>query len=277
MQVRKTRILFADDEPGIRLTLPLILEQEGFAVSVAGTVAEALAYINRDKFDVLLADLNIGEKGDGFTLISAMRRVQPSAVTLILSGYPDFATALEAIRNQVDDYLTKPAEVKHLVETIKEKARQPRRVTPLQVKRLSAILRESVDEIAAKWLSESSQNTMLSSIPLSKKERLDHVRLIIEELAKRIEAGPNVIANSKKPGATTHGRERFEQGYTTQRIAIEARLLHIVLSRVLHKHFLSVDMSTCISDMMLMGEALHEEFEESIRAFEEQSSFGQTA
>jgi len=277
MQVRKTRILFADDEPGIRLTLPLILEQEGFAVSVAGTVAEALAYINRDKFDVLLADLNIGEKGDGFTLISAMRRVQPSAVTLILSGYPDFATALEAIRNQVDDYLTKPAEVKRLVETIKEKAKQPRRVTPIQVKRLSAILRESVDEIAAKWLSESSQNTMLSSIPLSKKERLDHVRLIIEELAKRIEAGPNVIANSKKPGATTHGRERFEQGYTTQRIAIEARLLHIVLSRVLHKHFLSVDMSTCISDMMLMGEALHEEFEESIRAFEEQSSFGQTA
>jgi ActR/RegA family two-component response regulator len=277
MQERKTRILFADDEPSIRLTLPVILEQEGFEVSVAGTVAEALAYINRDKFDVLLADLNIGEKGDGFTLISAMRRVQPSAVTLILTGYPDFATALEAIRNQVDDYLTKPAEVKHLVETIKEKAKQPRRVTPIQVKRLSAILRESVDDITDEWLRETSQNTMLSSIPLSTKERLDHVRLIIEELAKRIEAGPNVIANSKKPGATTHGRERFEQGYTARRIAIEARLLHIVLSRVLHKHLLSVDMSTCISDMMLMGEGLHEEFEESIRAFEEQSSFGQTA
>ena len=103
MQERKTRILFADDEPGIRMTLPLILEQEGFEVSMAATVAEALAYINRDSFDVLLADLNIGEKGDGFTLISAMRRVQPSAVTLILTGYPDFATALEAIRNQVDD------------------------------------------------------------------------------------------------------------------------------------------------------------------------------
>jgi YesN/AraC family two-component response regulator len=277
MQERKTRILFADDEPGIRLTLPLVLEQEGFEVSVASTVAEALTYINRDKFDVLLADLNIGEKGDGFTLISAMRRVQPSAVTLILTGYPDFATALEAIRNQVDDYLTKPTDVKQLVETIKEKAKQPRRVTPIQVKRLSAILRESVDEITDEWLRETSQNSMLSSIPLSTKERLDHVRLIIEELAKRIEAGPNVIANTKKSAATTHGRERFEQGYTAQRIAIEARLLHIVLSRVLHKHLLSVDMSTCISDMMLMGEGLHEEFEESIRAFEEQSSFGQTA
>src|SRR5256885_16042780 len=131
MQERKTRILFADDEPGIRMTLPLILEQEGFEVSVAATVGEALAYINRDSFDVLLADLNIGERGDGFTLISAMRRGQPSAVTLILTGYPDFETALQAIRNQVDDYLTKPTDVRELVATIKERAMNPRRVVAL--------------------------------------------------------------------------------------------------------------------------------------------------
>ena len=277
MNERKTRILFADDEPGIRLTLPLILEQEGFEVSVAATVAEALAYINRDSFDVLLADLNIGEKGDGFTLISAMRRVQPSAVTLILTGYPDFATALEAIRNQVDDYLTKPTNVKQLVDTIKEKSKHPRRVTPIQVKRVSTILRESVDEIVDEWLRETSQNNMLSSVQLSTKERLDHIRVIIEELAKRIDSGPNVIADNKKPGATTHGRERYQQGYSARRIAIEGRLLHVVISRVLHKHLLAVDMSTCISDMMLMGEGLHEEFEESIRAFEEQSGLGQSA
>jgi len=277
MEKRKTRILFADDESGIRMTLPLILEQEGFEVSVAATVAEALVYINRDPFDVLLADLNIGERGDGFTLISAMRRVQPKAVTLILTGYPDFATALEAIRNQVDDYLTKPTDVKQLVETIKEKSKQPRRITPIQVKRVSTILRERVDEIMDEWLREANQNPALSSVQLSKKERLDHMRLIIEELAKRIEAGPNVIDNSEKQGAARHGQERYEQGYTVRRIAIEARLLHGAISRVLHKHLLSIDMSTCISDMMLMGESLHEEFEESIRAFEEQSGYTKTA
>jgi YesN/AraC family two-component response regulator len=277
MEKRKTRILFADDEPGIRLTLPLILEQEGFEVSVAATVAEAIAFINRDPFDVLLADLNIGEKGDGFTLISAMRRVQPKAVTLILTGYPDFATALEAIRNQVDDYLTKPTNIKQLVETIKEKSKQPRRVTPIQVKRISSVLRESADEIVNEWLSEAGQNPTLSSVQLSRKERLDHIRQIIEELAKRIDAGPNIIADRQNEGAVKHGQERYEQGYTARRIAIEARLLHAVISRVLHKHLLSIDMSTCISDIMLMGECLHEEFEESIRAFEEQSRHSQTA
>lgn len=277
MKKHKTRILFADDEPAIRMTLPAILQQEGFEVSVAATVAEALAYINRESYDVLLADLNIGERGDGFTLISAMRRVQPQAVTLILTGYPDFETALQAIRNQVDDYLTKPADIRHLVTTIKERSANPRRVTPIQIKRVSAILRESADEIVNEWLGEANKNTVLSSLELSKKERLDHIRLMIEELAKRIDAGPNVIADNDKKAATIHGQERFEQGYTVRRIAIEARLLHGVISRILHKHLLSIDMSTCISDIMLMGEGLHEEFEESIRAFEEQSRFPRTA
>src|SRR5690242_15072425 len=122
---RKTRILFADDEPGIRMTLPAILEMEGFEVSVAATVPEALTCLNREPFDVLLADLNIGERGDGFTLISAMRRVQPHAVTLILTGYPDFETALQAIRSQVDDYLTKPTDIKQLVSVIEKKLKQP--------------------------------------------------------------------------------------------------------------------------------------------------------
>lgn len=277
MTKSKTRILFADDEPSIRLTLPLILEQQGFEVTVAATVAEALAFINRNSFDVLLADLNIGEPGDGFTLISAMRRVQPTAVTLILTGYPDFATALQAIRNQVDDYLTKPTDVNQLVETIKEKCRDPRRVAPIQVKRISTILRENANEIVAEWLQEASQNPTLSSIPLNKKERLDHIHQIIEGLAKRIDAAPNVITNEKPTGAVKHGEARFEQGYTAGRIALEARLLHGVLSRVLHKHLLSIDMSTCISDMMVMGESLHEQFEESIKAFEEEAQYRQTA
>jgi DNA-binding response OmpR family regulator len=275
--MEKLKILFADDEPAIRITLPAILRQEGFEVSVAATVAEALAFINRESFDVLLADLNIGERGDGFTLISAMRRSQPQAVTLILTGYPDFETALQAIRNQVDDYLTKPADVRELVATIKERATNPRRVPPLQVKRVSAVLRESANEIVDEWLAETSRNTMLSSLPLSRKARLDHIRLIIEELAKRIEVGSSMVDGQGKRGATRHGQERYEQGYTVRRIVIEARLLHGVISRVLHKHLLSIDMSTFISDIMLMGEALHEEFEESIRAFEEQSGYSQPA
>src|SRR5689334_13779191 len=103
------RVLFVDDEASIRETLPAILSSHGFSVTAVGTVAEAIAKISQEKFDILLADLNIGQPADGFTVVSAMRRIQPSARTFILTGYPDFSTALEAIKRQVDDYLLKPA------------------------------------------------------------------------------------------------------------------------------------------------------------------------
>jgi len=90
-----TRLLFVDDEENIRTLLPMILRKEGFDVTVVATVPEALDFINRQKFEVLLADLNIGQAGDGFTVVSAMRRTQPEVATFILTGYPDFQSALE--------------------------------------------------------------------------------------------------------------------------------------------------------------------------------------
>ena len=138
------RLLFVDDEPSIRLTLPAILKLHGFEVSAAGTVTEALQAIQAQEFDVLLTDLNIGHPGDGFTVVSAMRSVQPDAVTIILTGYPAFETALEAIRSQVDDYIVKPANVETLVALIERKllleTRQTRRI---DLKRLSEVLQEN--------------------------------------------------------------------------------------------------------------------------------------
>jgi ActR/RegA family two-component response regulator len=57
-------------------------------------------------------------------VVNAMRSTQPNCVTLILTGYPGLETALEAIRNQVDDYLIKPADVPTLVSLIEKKLQQ---------------------------------------------------------------------------------------------------------------------------------------------------------
>src|ERR1700747_914864 len=105
----------------------MILEQHGFEGTTAANVPEAMEQLNHATFDVLLSDLNIGQPGDGFTVVSAMRRVQPEACTFILTGYPDFETALQAIRNQVDDYLLKPTDVPTLLKAIEHKllARKP--------------------------------------------------------------------------------------------------------------------------------------------------------
>jgi DNA-binding NtrC family response regulator len=118
------RVLFVDDDPSIRETLPTILRAQDFDVTSAGTVADALAEIKSAQFDVLISGLNIGQAGDGFTVVSAMRRAQPTCVILILTGHPGFEIALEALRNQVDGYLVKPAQIPTLVSLIGEKLKQ---------------------------------------------------------------------------------------------------------------------------------------------------------
>src|SRR5271170_7203412 len=102
------KLLFVDDDTALRTALGAVLTHHGFTLTAVGSVSEALEQISTQKFDVLLADLNIGEPGDGFTVVSAMRRVQPDACTFILTGYPDLETAIQGIRSQVDDYFSKP-------------------------------------------------------------------------------------------------------------------------------------------------------------------------
>ena len=99
------RVLIVDDEESIRSMLQLVLEKEGFTVTTTSTVVDALALISQSHFDILISDLNIGHPGDGFVVVSAMRRTQPDASTFILTGYPDFETALEALQQDVGDYL----------------------------------------------------------------------------------------------------------------------------------------------------------------------------
>ena len=265
--MRSPRFLFVDDEPNIRVTLPMILKQEGFDVTTAATVPEALEYITKQKFDVLLSDLNIGQPGDGFTVVSAMRRTQPEAVTLILTGYPDFETALQALRDQVDDYLTKPADIKYLIESIKQKLASPRPKLPPQAKRVSAVLRENANLIMEEWFEAILLDRDISQVDLSKKERINHMPVILRELADRMDSEQFESNHQTRETARKHGRQRREDGYGVAEIIAEGRILHNMISKTLNEHLLSIDLSTVLSDMMRLGEALHEQLEESVRAF----------
>ncbi len=134
------RVLFVDDEPSIILTMPAILKMHGFDVTSASTVNEALTHITSAQFDVLISDLNIGEPGDGFVVVGAMRRTQPQCVTIILTGFPGIEAAMEAIRRQVDDFIIKPATIPSLIRLIEEKLENPRPWKQSSNKRLSRIL-----------------------------------------------------------------------------------------------------------------------------------------
>src|ERR1019366_10074699 len=226
----KARILFVDDEASIRLTLPEILKMHGFEVRSEGTVSAALAAINEDRFDVLIADLNIGMPGDGFTVVSAMRRTQPDAVTIILTGYPAFETALEAIRSQVDDYAVKPADIEELVQVIEDKIqhREPHR--PMQKKRVATILRENTDHIVQSFREGLRGLPEVADLDLDDKALADNVSQMLGELIAILEAGDGA-QRTRLGRSSEHGRTRRIQGFTLPSLISEhGTLRHLVLN-----------------------------------------------
>lgn len=264
----KTRILFVDDEESIRTLLPMILRKEGFDVGVAASVPEALDLINREKFDILISDLNIGQPGDGFTVVSAMRRTQPQVATFILTGYPDFQSALEAIRQQVDDYLTKPADIRSLVETLKAKLANPRHIGQQPTKRVATVIRENADRILEYWLAEVNITQNLQSVKLTDKQRLNHLPLLLRSLINTLETDKIKVAGDALGAAAKYGEERAKQEYSIPMLVQEAGILHKVISRVLQECLLETEVSTLVGDAMKIGENLNAILEQSIRAFQ---------
>ncbi|MCU1271857.1 MAG: response regulator receiver protein [Acidobacteriaceae bacterium] len=126
VELTRKRLLFVDDEHGIRETLPVIMRRYGFIVTVAATVAEGIQQIQTQEFDLLLCDLNIEHYGDGYDVIRAVRKFNSDCVIIILTAYPDFESAVEAIHLRIDDYLIKPANADLLVAVLAAKLAEPR-------------------------------------------------------------------------------------------------------------------------------------------------------
>ena len=267
----ETRILIVDDDEGVLKTLEAVLLYSGFKVSAVGSVPEALELISAQKFDVLLSDLNIGQPGDGFTVVSAMRRVQPNACTFILTGFPDIDSAIRAIRSQVDDYFSKPLKVEELLAAITE-ARSGRRVpakaSPL--KKVSTLLKDLTDVICERWLQEVLSDPELAAISLTRTERIDHIPEVLAHLGERLDQQIDELSARSTDAARKHGKARFQQGYTIPQVLFETRVLQKVLSAVIQEHLLAIELSTLVHDILEIGQSLQAEVEISIRAYQAQ-------
>lgn len=264
----QTRILFVDDEPNIRLTLPAILQQQGFEVTAVATVADALTQINTREFDALISDLNIGEPGDGFTVVSAMRRTQPQCVNFILTGYPAFESALEAIRRQVDDYLVKPANIIELVNLVKKKLSGPRVTQALQAQPLADFLPNHIDEIVSRTLVAMKAHPRLGIIPLTDIERVDHIPGELAEIIRQLRSEqPNDPTAEVVWAGSKHGEIRRRQGYSQEMLVDDTRVLDSATYDVIQDHLLHIDLSNLIPDLSRLNDALEAHLQASLGAF----------
>ncbi|MGB7189856.1 MAG: response regulator [Acidobacteriaceae bacterium] len=251
------RLLFVDDEPALRVTLEAILGKHGFEVTTAATVAEALQKITSQQFDVLISDLNIGNPGDGLTVVSAMRRTQPEAVTMILTGYPAFETALEAIRQQVDDYIVKPANIPSLVSAIESKLSTPpnqRQLAP--PKRVAMVLQENIDRIEELWLAAVATSQRLSELPISHKQLIAHLHGILADVIRAAQTYSGEEASAQSNATPIF---RYLERYTPSMVLAEFCLLRRVIAQVVQENLLAINLSYLVPDLARVNESLDEQ------------------
>jgi DNA-binding response OmpR family regulator len=259
----RKRVLFVDDEPSIRLTLPPILEKAGFEVHVAESVADALFEINSFQFDALVTDLNIGEEGDGFLVASGMRHIQPNCTVFILTGYPAFETALQAIHSQVDDYLVKPVEIDSLVNALKGKFENSS--GKAEAKRISALFKEKSAELEAAIMAAIKRDANTSS---NSSEELagflsGFVGSVIDFMDQQSdEPNPNALRS-----AAQYGQWRARGGASAANIAKDFRVVEEAAYQVIQKNLTVTDLLALISDLRRLGIGLNLLMEQSLQMF----------
>lgn len=261
----RKRVLFVDDEPSIRLTLPPVLEEHGFQVRSAASVAEALAEINSQKFDALLSDMNIGEEGDGFVVVSAMREIQPKCITVILTGYPAFDTALEAIRQRVDDYLVKPADVETLINCLRDKLEKQ---NGTRAKDVRALLRENSVAVLDRVL-EGLKRAGAGAVHPGDRTRLAQLPQMLQALSVALEGCDDHPIPEQLATAAEHGVQRRQQGYSASAIVTDFELLEAQIYEVIESNQTSMDASKLVSDLKRMQQILSLFTKEAIAAYEE--------
>ncbi len=104
---KRAKILVADDEQGMREVLEIMLSKEGYDVRVAESGRAAVKWLQKEKFDLLLCDMKLGDM-TGLEVLKAAKKRDTNAVMIMISAYASAETAVEAMNLGAYDYVPKP-------------------------------------------------------------------------------------------------------------------------------------------------------------------------
>lgn len=116
-------VLVLEDDEGIRSSLCLALQAEGYETIPFGLAEEALAELPGLSVDLMLVDLMLGEM-DGFTFVREVRQ-RSDVPIIVVSARDDTHDIVAALESGADDYVTKPFQVKEVSARLRALRRRP--------------------------------------------------------------------------------------------------------------------------------------------------------
>ena len=110
-------LLIVEDDKSFLQRLARAMEGRGFTVATAETVADGLIHLETALPAFAVVDMRLGD-GNGLDVISALKRGRPDARAIILTGYGNIATAVNAVKMGAVDYLAKPVDADDVVAAL---------------------------------------------------------------------------------------------------------------------------------------------------------------
>jgi two-component system response regulator RegA len=110
-------LLIVEDDKSFLQRLARAMESRGFEVTTAETVSDGLMQVERSAPAFAVVDMRLGD-GTGLDVISALKHRRPDARAIILTGYGNIATAVNAVKLGAVDYLAKPADADDVVAAL---------------------------------------------------------------------------------------------------------------------------------------------------------------
>jgi DNA-binding response OmpR family regulator len=264
------RVLLVDDDEAVREVVTLTLVAKGFDVVPAASVVEALKLITTEKFEVLITDLHMPNPSDGFAVVTAMRHSQPEALTLLVSGYPDVKSAMEAILLEADHIIVKPFGAANLADLVHEKlqTRKPSAQTPKE--RVASILQRCQSGIVNNWLARVKEDKRLNHLHLTDEERTAYLPRLIEDLIARLR-GPDIPGEESaamvSSAAIAHGTIRKRQGYTPGMLVHDSRILQVTLFGMLQSNLSALDFSLLLPDVMTIADEVDSQLTQMMESY----------
>lgn len=116
--VLEKNILIVDDEKGVGDFLTIVLKKRGYKAFYASSGKRALELCRERTFDLALVDIKMPVM-DGIEFLKEAKRLNPSLLFIMMTAYPSIETAVEAMKEEAFEYVTKPFNVDELQRIIR--------------------------------------------------------------------------------------------------------------------------------------------------------------
>ncbi|MGM0454335.1 MAG: PAS domain S-box protein, partial [Thermodesulfobacteriota bacterium] len=143
-------ILIVDDEESIRFSLSKYLADAGYRPHPVPDMNQARSKIDTEDFGVAIVDRLLANGANGIDMLKYLREKQPFCQAVLISGYPSFESAAEAINLKVFAYLAKPVRKEQILPTVVKalSQHQSMKAGSLREKMFSRLFDGSTDAIA---------------------------------------------------------------------------------------------------------------------------------